>query len=79
MQYNFAVKGGKLPSSKGRGCNQGKTCHVVVGDYFSDGCFNQALCGVSPGKRGYGWLVASELELNCPKCKKLLDNHRESV
>ena len=72
VQLSPVSKGGKLASTSARGHLSGKIVHAVLGGEVNGFWGTPALCGATPGKRGYGWTSESQEKITCEKCLKRL-------
>lgn len=70
--FTLAVKGGVLPSSRGRRSNQGKIVHVIPGKPLNGFWDTPSLCKATPGNRGFGWLETDRSPVTCKKCLEIL-------
>lgn len=67
-----ATKGGQFTQHDHRNHLHGKVIHAIP-DVPANGYWGtKALCGTTPGRRGYGWLEDVIAKPTCQKCLKKL-------
>jgi hypothetical protein len=62
-----AIKGGTARTGQNR--DKGIIVHIIPGEPNYGFWGTKAMCGATPGKRGYGWTDTSR-PVTCPKCIK---------
>jgi hypothetical protein len=69
--YKSAVKAGRCFNGAHR--DSGVIVHAIPEDNINGPNFKKALCGTSPGIRGYGWNDSINKDINCSKCLKKIN------